>query len=260
MKLKTLLLFITLLSVLTINAQYTHDVRNWVLDAPDADDLQIRFLNESDPVPYIAIRIDSMNHTIIYTDTVTFPGTLILGGTGSQYIKGDGSKATFPTIPSNTNQLTNGSGFITSEVDGSITNEIELPSQTSNLGKFLNTNGTNPSWEIIPNELTHYNASGVLSVTKRWIETVTPSTGNGYSIDISSAGFTNVLGVSIISIKNTSTPTSVPKVSIKSITSTAVVVNIIEGNATLQLGLLLGTSEQFVNTSGLTLMVIVEGN
>lgn len=81
-----------------------------------------------------------------------------------------------PTIPSNTNQLTNGSGFLTSEVDGNITNEIqtisrsngtvalsnsggsinlpdssstneiEVASQTSNSGKVLSTNGTTTNW------------------------------------------------------------------------------------------------------------------
>jgi len=51
-----------------------------------------------------------------------------------------------PTIPTNTNQLTNGSGFLTSEVDGSVTNEIELPSQTGNSGRTLLTNGTSVSW------------------------------------------------------------------------------------------------------------------
>lgn len=35
------------------------------------------------------------------------------------------------------------------EVDGSTTNEIELPSQTSNSGKFLTTNGTSPSWATV---------------------------------------------------------------------------------------------------------------
>ena len=37
-------------------------------------------------------------------------------------------------------------GYITGEVDGSVTNEIELPSQTGNAGKFLTTDGTNALW------------------------------------------------------------------------------------------------------------------
>lgn len=35
---------------------------------------------------------------------------------------------------------------LSSEVDGSITNEIELPSQTGNSGKWLTTNGTATAW------------------------------------------------------------------------------------------------------------------
>lgn len=51
-----------------------------------------------------------------------------------------------PTIPTNTNQLTNGAGFLNAEVDGSITNEIELPAQSGQSGKVLGTNGSTPSW------------------------------------------------------------------------------------------------------------------
>lgn len=38
------------------------------------------------------------------------------------------------------------STYLTAEVDGSVTNEIELPTQTGNSGKILTTNGTSPSW------------------------------------------------------------------------------------------------------------------
>lgn len=38
------------------------------------------------------------------------------------------------------------STYLTTEVDGSITNEIELPTQTGQSGKVLSTNGTTPSW------------------------------------------------------------------------------------------------------------------
>jgi hypothetical protein len=40
-------------------------------------------------------------------------------------------------------------GYLTSEVDGSITNEIELPSQTGQSGKYLTTNGASPSWNTV---------------------------------------------------------------------------------------------------------------
>lgn len=99
-------------------------------------------------------------------------------------------------IPTNNNQLINGTGFITSyteidplsthtsdtaamlanyarvlafynktqsdarylqlEVDGSITNEIELPSQTGKIGKYLKTNGTIASWDTLHSALPDY--------------------------------------------------------------------------------------------------------
>lgn len=45
-----------------------------------------------------------------------------------------------------------------SEVDGSVTNEIELPSQTGQSGKYLSTNGTTPSWTNVPTASTATNA------------------------------------------------------------------------------------------------------
>lgn len=39
--------------------------------------------------------------------------------------------------------------YLETEVDGSTTNEIELPSQTGNSGKYLSTDGTSPSWETV---------------------------------------------------------------------------------------------------------------
>lgn len=117
----------------------------------------------------------------------------------------------------------------------------------------------------IPTAITYYDSTGsTSSPTKIWRYKVTPTTGNGFSINISSAGFSSISSVSIISIKNTSTATSVPKVSIKSYTTSAIVVNIIEGNAStvniLSSLVSLGVSEQFANTTGLTLFVKVEGN
>jgi hypothetical protein len=39
--------------------------------------------------------------------------------------------------------------YLTTEVDGSVTNEIELPSQTGNSGKLLITDGTAPAWTTL---------------------------------------------------------------------------------------------------------------
>lgn len=73
------------------------------------------------------------------------------------------------SVASNTATLSNSGGSVTiagagintvstsgstitvtaTEVDGSITNEIELPNQTGNAGRYLTTNGTTPSWGTI---------------------------------------------------------------------------------------------------------------
>lgn len=91
-----------------------------------------------------------ISHTHVQSDITGLVTALagkqatITTGTTAQYFRGDLSLATFPT--SNTS-FTNGAGYLTAEVDGSITNEIELPSQTGNSGKVLGTNGTSPAWQ-----------------------------------------------------------------------------------------------------------------
>ncbi len=58
-------------------------------------------------------------------------------GTTSQYVRGDGSLATFPTIPTNTNQLTNGSGFISTSSTDVLTNKSGNISQWNNDSGYL---------------------------------------------------------------------------------------------------------------------------
>lgn len=111
---------------------------------------------------------------------------------------------------------------------------------------------------------TYYNDSGILPApVKKWIKIVTPSTGNGYSIDISSAGFTSIISCNVIAIKNNSTANLSPNVAIKSISNTAIVVNVVEGNAAtvsiLGINVLSGSPMVFANVSGLTLSVEVTG-
>lgn len=98
---------------------------------------------------------------------------------------------------------------------------------------------------------------------KIWVDTITPSTSNGYSLDISSAAFSKIMSISAIAGRNTATATSVANVGVKSYTTTAVVFNSTEGNASLVnvLGsnVLLGPSTGFASTSGLLLHVTVIG-
>lgn len=69
-----------------------------------------------------------------------------------------------------------------------------------------------------------------LGGTRIFADTITPTTGNGFSIDISPAGFSTIPRVQILPMRNTATVTSVPNVAVKSITTTEVIVNITEGN------------------------------
>lgn len=121
-----------------------------------------------------------------------------------------------------------------------------------------------PKTTTFPDSVQFFNSAGrVNQRIKVWSDVVTPSTANGYSVDISSASFGTVLYVNAIPIRNTATTTSVPNCAIKSISTTAVVFNIVEGNSSivsiLGSGVLLGVSNQFANTSGLTLYVQVYG-
>lgn len=99
---------------------------------------------------------------------------------------------------------------------------------------------------------------------KIFCDTVTPSTANGYSIDISSAGFTTIKGVTITAQNNTATIASMPIVVIKSITSSAIVVNILtQNNATttiVGITVLSGSPLQMAaSTAGMLLNIQVEG-
>src|SRR6185503_3816813 len=109
-----------------------------------------------------------------------------------------------------------------------------------------------------------YGRGGIHNINpKIWCDTITITNSNGFSIDISSAGFTNIMTAEVIVLRNTATATSVPKVSIKSITTTALVINVIEGNPNTVnlLGSLvsLGVTESFA-ANGLLAYVMVCGN
>ena len=62
----------------------------------------------------------------------------IPNGGNTKVLDGTGSPVTIASIL--------GYAPLASEVDGSVTNEIELPSQTGQSGKYLTTNGTATSW------------------------------------------------------------------------------------------------------------------
>lgn len=96
-----------------------------------------------------------------------------------------------------------------------------------------------------------------------WRAEVTPTTANGYSIDISSAGFTTIQGVYITEKKNTSAADA-PICTIKSMTNTALVVNLQASNqaviSLLGVNVLSGLPMIFpADITGVTLLVTVTG-
>jgi len=72
----------------------------------------------------------------------------------------DGDYNSLKNKPTNVSTFTNDANYLTEEVDGSITNEIELPVQTGNSGKFLTTNGTAVSWDEVNSLPDQTNNSG----------------------------------------------------------------------------------------------------
>lgn len=108
------------------------------------------------------------------------------------------------------------------------------------------------------------NGQLVATQVKIWADTVTPTTGNAFSIDISSAGFSTIKAANVTAQFNTATVGSMPIVEIKSVSTTAVVVNILtQNNATvsiLGINVLSGAPLIFASsTSGMILNVEVKG-
>ena len=97
-----------------------------------------------------------------------------------------------------------------------------------------------------------YNSSGLIPIApfKIWTETITPSTGSGQVVDISSAGFSTILSVQLTATNNTNTISSMPFVSLQSYTSSQVTFNILTYNS----GFIVPSS-----LTGVTIQVLVIG-
>lgn len=111
-----------------------------------------------------------------------------------------------------------------------------------------------------------YDKNGQINANqiKIWGDTVTPTTANGYSIDISSAGLSVLKSVTVTPQFNTATIGSMPIVVIKSQSPTAIVVNILTQNSAtitiLGISVLSGAPLQFASSlSGMTLNVQAGG-
>ena len=102
------------------------------------------------------------------------------------------------------------------------------------------------------------------SQVRIFADTSMPTTASGFSINISSAGFTVIKSVTITAQNNTVSIPSMPIVVLQSVTTTAIVVNILtQNNATttiLGITVLSGSPLQLAaSTTGMVLNVKVEG-
>lgn len=109
-----------------------------------------------------------------------------------------------------------------------------------------------------------HNGQLIVNQVKIWADTTSPTTGNGFSIDISSAGFSVIKSATVTAQNNTASIVSMPIVVIKSISTTALVVNIMEQNSAtttiLGITVLSGSPLQLASTTtGMLLNIKVEG-
>ena len=109
-----------------------------------------------------------------------------------------------------------------------------------------------------------HNGQLVSSQVKIYCDTITPTTASSFSIPISAAGFSSIKSVHITAGNNTTTIASMPIVIVQSISTSAIVVNILtQNNATttiLGITVLSGSPLQAAaSTTGFLLNVYVEG-
>ena len=130
---------------------YQHVDSLEIVNGPDSTIVQNSygtFINES-PANTWNIKVDSSKFATTYdlTQISVRDSTVVSGGTGISVTES----------PANTFTITN------TDPDQSTTNEIELPTQTGNSGKYLTTNGTSPSWATVTSMDSLYNGNRAIS-------------------------------------------------------------------------------------------------
>lgn len=113
----------------------------------------------------------------------------------------------------------------------------------------------------LPIRVFRFSGEVPFGATKIFNDTITPSTGSGYSINISAAGFTTITGYNVIALKNTASATAVPNIAVKSVSTSAITVNVTEFTTTTILGIsVLGTVQFVADPSSIRLSVFVTGS
>lgn len=105
-----------------------------------------------------------------------------------------------------------------------------------------------------------YNHIGLVNQKpyKVYSDTITATTGNGFSIDISNAAFTQILSVQVQPEFSTTDPNLVPAVAVKSWNNTTIIVNVVNQNRVFVslLSLTISLGLQFVNNIKLHVTVV----
>lgn len=188
-----------------VRSPYVYDLENIVMTS----DSGVFYAVSRDSLPYqvkgnylLPVDTISLSNRINQKLSVEVDGSVTneiqtLSGSGRRVILSSGgsyvipitsydSLTNKPTIPAQVNIIGGGINSVSgsypnitvtgTEVDGSVTNEIELPAQTGNAGKGLVTNGTSVSWQRRPEQYQGTtNASGNYTVTFATAYSTTPN-------------------------------------------------------------------------------------
>lgn len=159
-----------------------------------------------------------------------------------------------PVIPINTNQLTNGSGFITTVPAQSWVSITGKPTfaTVANSGSY-NDLTNKPT---IPTVAQQYGTS----YTKEWSGKVSTSTStNEYTINISSASFTSILNIQATGYYSGASASTQPLVSVKSYSTTSIVLVVAESaNTSVLIGGTIDGLTEFLKVG--EIFLTVKGN
>lgn len=124
----------------------------------------------------------------------------------------------------------------------------------------------------VPDSIQVYRLNGAVvnQKIKMLCDTITVTgSASGFTIDISALGFTQIFTHQVVAVRNTSSASASPNVSVKSWTNTSLVLNIVEDNTATQnvllnlvgglTSVLSGNPSVFANISGLKVAVLVIG-
>lgn len=201
--------------------------------------------------------IQSINGLTVSAQTIATtntPGTLGFTSTGSSHTlaipDADVSTRGFVNTGAQTiaGAKTLNSTLVVNNTGSAGSSGLTLPKLTSATSETSGAKsiGVDASGVVVrtPTSPTFYTTGGTANITKVWIGQLTNTGGSGsLNFNISSAGFTNILGIQATAQKNTASTTQQPFATITTATTTNVTVKITRGYLMLILGNTLVTED-----------------